>query len=266
MQDKNFEYKSWTDDSVFPSVDAPFFLDHVSRYYHACGFLDGNDSVLDVACGKGYGSAVLARNAGSVLGVDLNEDSLELARKSFPAKNLAFRSQDVLKLEELGRRFKLITAFEIIEHLDPSDTDRFLTGLKNCLEPGGLLLLSTPNHEVVLKAGVEVPPFHINNLSSTELSMLLRRHFPVVQMYGQYRARGTVKDLAFHLDYFSLRHRVRAMGRALRSEEKAVVAASRSERIWTPERMPKEVGEYRFSRWAWKQAGLTFAVCANGVA
>jgi len=256
-------YRSWDEDSVFPSVDAPFFLDHVSRYYHARNFFKPGASVLDVACGKGYGSAILAENAGEVLGIDLNEESLALARKHFGVPNLEFRSWDVLKLAELGRKFDVITAFEIIEHLEARDTHRFLTALGAGLKPGGGLLLSTPNHDVVTKAGVEVPPFHINNLKATELVRLLKRHFPGVRMYGQYRKRGAIQDLAFNLDVFSWRHRVRRVSRAFRQVRRSTGIESGSPRIWSLGQTPVEVADYRFSSWAWRQAGLTFAVCSN---
>ena len=267
MQPTSAPYRSWTEDSVFPSIHAPFFLDHVTRYYHARNFIKPTDSVLDVACGKGYGSAILASAAKTVVGIDLNETSLDLARRHFIQPNLTFQNQDVMKADQLGQRFDVITAYEIIEHLDAKDTDQFLAALKNSLKPGGKLLLSTPNHEVVLKAGVEVPEFHINNLTSGELSKKLRGHFPDVRIYGQYRRKGGLRDLIFHLDYFSWRHQLLALHRFIRrgkiisdAPKNAARTPSDSE-IWSPGQVPTEVQSYRFSPWVWKQAGLTFAVC-----
>ena len=48
--------------------------DHLERYRFARGFADGR-RVLDIACGAGYGSQMLAEaGAETVTGVDLNQD------------------------------------------------------------------------------------------------------------------------------------------------------------------------------------------------
>src|SRR5204862_7317000 len=124
-----------------------------------------------------------------VTGVDLNDASLALARAMFVADNLTFREGDVLKLDALGQRFDVVTAFEVIEHLPSSASDRFVAGMVGVLERGGVALFSTPNHDVVVKSGVAVPAFHINNLRPWELRRLLRRHFPRVRLFGQYPVR-----------------------------------------------------------------------------
>ncbi len=269
MQPTSTVYRAWKHDSVFPSTDDPFFLDHVSRYHYAEKFISPETTVLDVACGKGYGSAILSRQARSTLGIDLNPDSLAFAQAHFGCPSgLSFQAWDALAVDQLGQRFDLVVAYEVIEHLAPADTDRFLASLKRALSPGGKLLISTPNHEVVLKAGVEVPDFHINNLTSAEFKTALKRHFPRVELFGQYRQRGAWRDLCFHLDYLSLRHRIGFLKKALSARPPAPGLNPSSTMmsppaVWRPEQIVAESARYRFSKLVRKQAGLSFAVCSG---
>lgn len=255
----DLSYQQWEEDSVFPSLDDPFFPDHLARYYFAQNFIGPEARVLDVACGKGYGSAVLAKKAKTVLGIDLNQDSLVFARQYFGRPNIEFRSVDVHDSDQLGGTFDLVVAFEIIEHIDPPTTDRFLAALKRALRPGGIALISTPNHEIVKKSGVFVPPFHINNLSSRELKSCLRKHFSSVEILGQYRSRGTLHDICLHLDYWSLRHLLRARHHA--TPQGKVEPHRDHHKLWDGETTPHFLPQYRFSKLVAKQAGLSFAIC-----
>jgi len=255
-------YRSYEHDSVEASLSDPFFLAHVSRYYYAASKIQGREAVLDVACGKGYGSAVLALRAGSVLGVDLNEESLRIARETYVRANLAFEAHDVTRAERLGaagRKFDHIIAFEVIEHLAPELTDPFLKGLKTCLNPNGRLWLSTPNHAVVIASGVEVPDFHINNFTARAFRKKVLEHFPNSMFLGQYRRQGGLRDLAFRWDRWNLRHRLGPIKRQLLRSPEASPAGPQAP-AWKPERMPPEVSEYEFEEEVFPQAGLILSI------
>jgi 2-polyprenyl-3-methyl-5-hydroxy-6-metoxy-1,4-benzoquinol methylase len=261
-------YRSHDGDSVRPDTTSPFFLDHVARYWWAAGFTAGK-RVLDCATGRGYGAYVLSRSAAHVLGIDLNHASLEAARAMFSADNLVFETADVLDLARLGRRFDVVTAFEIIEHVPPSATERFVSGIATVLGIGGIALVSTPNHDVVTKSGVSVPEFHINNLRPSDLRRALRPHFSEVQVLGQFRDRHGLARWLFALDCYNLRH-------VVHRQVRRVAAIAGAPRTVTPpadhdqrdlvgreffERPAPGVEQYRFSARHWRQAGLSVAVC-----
>lgn len=258
------EYRAWEGDSVEPSLDDPFFLEHVSRYYHALQWVSPRAHVLDVACGKGYGTALLGRQAERALGIDLNEESLARARRQYGSERVEFKAWDVTRCEELGETFDVVVAFEILEHIPPGSTDAFLRGLRHVLRPGGFLLLSTPNHDVVTKSGSFVPPFHINNFKATELRELMLRYFPETRFFGQYRRRGALADAALHADVWSLRHsavvrRLRASLRARAGSGAGGAPGGKAERrVWDFANPPPELGEMAFSERAYRQAGLSF--------
>ncbi|EQC51765.1 bifunctional 2-polyprenyl-6-hydroxyphenol methylase/3-demethylubiquinol 3-O-methyltransferase UbiG [Bacteriovorax sp. DB6_IX] len=264
------EYKSYEGDSLELNPKSPFFLDHVSRYWWASNRLKGK-KVLDCASGKGYGSYILSKNASSVLGVDLNENSLELARAVFGhSENLDFKKFNVMKLAEMDIKFDAITAFEVIEHLDPQETDEFLQSLGSALSESGELILSTPNHDVVLKSRSDIPSFHINNFRASELKKALEKHFDEVVMIGQYRRRGWLYNSIFGLDFFNLRHSLKNFFKA----PSQTVEVSDDENMDRDEYMannpldkthferpPQEFHEYSFSSSHWRQAGLTVCLC-----
>jgi SAM-dependent methyltransferase len=254
-------YQAFEFDSLDLNPGSPFFWDHVSRYWWASGLVAGK-SVLDCACGKGYGSYILSHQARTVYGIDLNGRSLEIAGSTFRRPNLSFRSFDVLKIGVFDQPLDCVVAFEVIEHLPPETTGLFLAGIAAKLAPGGALLLSTPNHDVVVKSGVAVPEFHINNFPAKELKARLGEHFGSVEMLGQFRSRPWGENLVFSLDFWNLRHLLRRPGRA-----RSVLPAPAPERGRGEEvsryldSYPEQAREYRFSPWHWRQAGLTVAVC-----
>lgn len=266
-------YKTYRGDSLDLDAQSPFFWDHVVRYWWAADQAH-QLSVLDCATGKGYGAFIMSHTAKKVIGIDLNPHSIEVAKTSFSSQdNLTFKLQDILKLEELEEKFDLITAFEVIEHLPPELTDRFIASLANALKPNGKLLLSTPNHDVVMKSYVHLPSFHINNFQPNELKKALSKHFNHVEMLGQYKERYGIQKIIFNFDYLNLRHVIKNLFKPRpkhnpdhpdESEDSHDVIQGQKLRAESFSIKPtKEIQSYRFSAQHYRQAGLTVARCSR---
>jgi 2-polyprenyl-3-methyl-5-hydroxy-6-metoxy-1,4-benzoquinol methylase len=255
------QYQPYEFDSLDLDPNSPFFWDHLSRYWWA-GEKSRGLSVLDCACGKGYGSYILSHQAKSIAGVDLNENSLKIAAKNFKKENLSFHSFDVTKIQDYPLPLDMVVAFEVIEHLPPNLTETFLGGIAKKLQPNGTLLLSTPNHDVVEKSGVYVPDFHINNLRPWDLKTILERHFHSVTMLGQFQKRSFIYEAVFTFDYFNLRHLWKKPP-SKHPEKSSIQNTKVSQNEIHPflEKYPEQAKTYRFSPWHWRQAGLTVAIC-----
>jgi 2-polyprenyl-3-methyl-5-hydroxy-6-metoxy-1,4-benzoquinol methylase len=133
--------------------------EHVCRYVFAAQAARGR-RVLDIACGEGYGSAMLAEaGAASVLGVDVAQAAIDAAAARFVHPALAFRAGDAESLPAmLGQEplFDLVVSFETIEHV--AEVGPFLEGLRRVLAPEGMLMISAPNE--ITADGTSANPFH----------------------------------------------------------------------------------------------------------
>jgi SAM-dependent methyltransferase len=105
--------------------------------------LAAGERVLDLGCGAGGFTALLAGAGADVIGADVAESALARARAAHPG--LAFTLVPLdgpLPFEDNG--FSLVWASEVIEHV--ADTARWLSEVRRVLAPGGRLLLTTPAH------------------------------------------------------------------------------------------------------------------------
>lgn len=100
--------------------------------------------LLDVGCGAGIAAEALARNGFQVTGLDAGAALIEAAQAhADPALGISYRTATTADLIAEGARFPVITALEVIEHVD--DPAQFVADLARLLEPGGHLFLSTLN-------------------------------------------------------------------------------------------------------------------------
>lgn len=95
--------------------------------------------MLDLACGPGQVAGYLQQKGLEVLGLDLSERMVELARENFP--EVDFEVGDLLNLGDEGE-FAAITAFYAVVHLKDGQLPRALSEMFRALRPGGRLLLT----------------------------------------------------------------------------------------------------------------------------
>lgn len=163
--------------------------DHVARYAYASTLLAADHAittVLDAACGIGYGSQLLAQNpAWKVVALDRDEGALNYARGHYSAPNLRYAPADLCAPLALPERIDAVVSFETIEHLP--DAPAFLRTVKGLLRPGGALVCSTPN-ESTNPFNPQVFPYHIRHYTEPELVELLEAAgFEVVSILHQAR-------------------------------------------------------------------------------
>lgn len=183
----------FTGERYVPNLRDQIQHEHFHRYLLAAPLCGGKD-VLDVACGEGYGSALLATVARSVVGVDNSEEAISHAVASYgEARNVAFKIADVSKVIPLDSgSVDIIVSFETLEHLD--EQEAFIAECRRVLRSEGVLLLSTPNSEVYL-GGEGTNEFHKRELSRSELAELLGATFASVVIGGQQSDVGSLIDL-----------------------------------------------------------------------
>lgn len=151
--------------------------EHLARYRLAAQLAAGK-TVLDVACGEGYGSALLAAaGAASVVGVDVDADTVAHVAAHHPVDA---RLGDVAALPFDDGAFDLVVSFETIEHVQ--EPERALDELARVCAPEGLVVISTP---VAGQYQVE-NEFHVREFGHEEFAGLLRDRFPAVRLLFQH--------------------------------------------------------------------------------
>ena len=115
-----------------------FIEDQLKEY----GIQDGA-SVLDVGCGNGIISMHLGRLGYNVLGVELSEDALEVAKSNNDLPNVEFRKENAEKLKIEGLSFDVVICSEVLEHL--YEPENLLHPLHGLLKETGIFIVTVPN-------------------------------------------------------------------------------------------------------------------------
>jgi SAM-dependent methyltransferase len=164
-------------------------LEHRGRYDLA-GSICAGKNVLDVGCGTGYGTALLAQYARSVVGIDAAVEAIEFAKENFLRDNLRFEVLDITsseaenRLHEISRhKFDVVVCFELIEHL--SSPVSLLDLVKTVLRPGGRFIVSTPNSARPHRFTERENPYHVVEYEREGLRGLLGGRFKHVHVLSQ---------------------------------------------------------------------------------
>ncbi|MGX9145929.1 class I SAM-dependent methyltransferase [Mesorhizobium sp. 128a] len=164
---------------VAPTLDG-IRRDHRARYEFAAKILGKKKRVLDLACGVGYGSAILADAGHSVVGIDRSDAAIDYGRQHFRRKNVALRAGDISEADGYEpNAFQAAVCFETIEHLlDP------LEALKSLRKAAPTLIASVPNETVFPHGGRY--KFHYRHYTRAEFTALLEEAgYQVTGWYGQ---------------------------------------------------------------------------------
>jgi hypothetical protein len=183
-----------------------WFRRHLAVYEWIAARVAG-ERVIDMACGEGYGSDVLAASAASVIGVDANPEAHEHARLRYRRANLRFERDLV---ESFAEQADAVVFLQTIEHLqDPGavlEHYRSLVGGTSTQSGGlspdpavpaarpperGTVYVSTPNVLTLAPKGAERSdnPWHVHEYRAREFQALCAERFGTVEMYGLFHAR-----------------------------------------------------------------------------
>ena len=156
--------------------------EHLHRYLFARYLCRGMD-VLDIASGEGYGAALISQTARSVVGVEIDEASVQHATRAYTRPNLSFLKGDARAIPLPDASVDVVVSFETLEHF--FEHAAFMAEVRRVLRADGRLIISSPDRDVYSPLGGRVNPFHVNELSRAEFAALLHRQFAHVALYGQ---------------------------------------------------------------------------------
>lgn len=158
------------------------YNEHLIRYQFASQLVQGK-TVLDIACGSGYGSKLLAQaGAAKVIALDASQSVINEAQKNFFHDKIEFRVGEAEKIALEENTIDLAVSLETIEHLPEEEV--FLRELARVVKPDGLVVISTPNKKI----SQEKNPYHFKEFTRQEFERSLKRYFPFCLMINQSNA------------------------------------------------------------------------------
>ena len=169
---------TFTGERFLPGCAGEIAYEHWHRYAFARRFA-GDRRVLDVACGEGYGTALLGSVAKSVVGIDVDIKTIEHARATYgETARMRFVAASCAGLPLPSASVDLIVSFETIEHVSQTEQRQMLSEFARVLTREGALVISSPNKRLYSEARDYVNPFHVHELYREELAKLLSVNFP----------------------------------------------------------------------------------------
>ena len=157
-------------------------LEHLVRYNLLPGSIEM--TVLDLGCGAGHGSNMLAKKYKKVVGVDISEEAIGYAKNNWSLPNIEFVIGNSMDLPFEDNSFDVVASFEVFEHLN--DWKKFLSEIKRVLKPKGIVYISTPN-KTLYSPGTKKPinPHHVFEMTIPEFKEALDGYFEIEEFYGQ---------------------------------------------------------------------------------
>lgn len=181
MQD-SIKKLEFTGERYMPEITGNIELEHLHRYFLASQIVRGK-TVLDIASGEGYGSALLSETAQKVYGVDIAIDAIDHAKARYTQENLEFLQGSCAKIPLPDDSVDIVVSFETIEHHDQHE--EMMREIKRVLKSDGILVISSPDKENYTdKTGV-INPHHVKELYADEFKDLINVHFKHAAFYGQ---------------------------------------------------------------------------------
>jgi 2-polyprenyl-3-methyl-5-hydroxy-6-metoxy-1,4-benzoquinol methylase len=178
---------SLTGERTLPDVPAEnyWYRRHLVVYRWIAQRCAGLD-VVDMACGEGYGTNVLASSARRVTGVDANPEAHEHARLKYTRPGVSFVRDLVERYDE---QCDAVVFLQTIEHVQ--EPLKILEHFRSLLRPGGVAYVSTPNVLTLAPPGAEKSgnPWHVKEYRAGEFRALCEQAFARVEMLGLFHAR-----------------------------------------------------------------------------
>lgn len=153
---------------------------HIARYQWAATYVRPGDTVLDAACGLGYGSYLIqcGTMAAKTMGIDGSRYAIDYASANFTpmVSNLSF-SEGILPeaLDSIpDNSVDVVISFETLEHI--SEPETVLAEFNRVLTPGGRVIVSVPN-DWSDESGEDPNPFHLHVYTLDKLRDQLNKQY-----------------------------------------------------------------------------------------
>ncbi len=159
------------------------YLRHLFGYEFAKDKIPKNSFVLEVGCGEGYGTNLLAKKVGKIIGLDVDKKTIDHATKKYGSENCIFSLYDGKIIPYKGSIFDAVVSFQVIEHV--RDDANYVSEIFRVLKPEGIFLVTTPNATYRIQQGQKPwNRYHIREYYPDELETVLKNMFSDITIWG----------------------------------------------------------------------------------
>lgn len=133
-------------------------------------FQAGNTTVLDIGCFNGFFIKKLLLLGYDAQGIDFNKSAVAYGQEKLGLGS-RISTQTIEEIVVQGKRFDVITLFEVLEHLP--DMQVFMGNATKLLKDDGVIILSTPNNKMCWRPALDYPPHHLSRFTTKSLETFL---------------------------------------------------------------------------------------------
>jgi len=156
----------------------------LSRYKFVAKMLEGRERVLEVGCGDGFGTRVVAQAVERIVAVDFDHEFIDSATSTAsPKYRIEFRQHDVVKTPVRGD-FDAVYSLDVLEHIPAARERKFLSNMLAGLRASGVCIVGTPSLESQSYASRFSRMGHVNCKDQASLRRLMQAFFHNVFIFS----------------------------------------------------------------------------------
>lgn len=150
--------------------------DHKARYEFAKEWIIKNECkrVLDIGCGIGYGSFMIADYVDHITAIDISKEAYEIYKDNYRKSNIDYRIENILEAD-LTEHYDVVLAFEFLEHIQED-----VLAVQKVAKISDAIIGSAPN-ELKRPYRKNTNPYHFRHYTPREFKKLLKAQYPVLE-------------------------------------------------------------------------------------
>ena len=171
----------------------------LARYKFVAKMFSGLGDVLEIGCGDGLGTRLVQQEVGHVTALDFDKVFIDdFKQREDPDWPLTLKVHDMLDGSIEGQ-FDGIYSLDVLEHIQPSDEDRFIKNTLNSLKLNGSLIIGMPSIESQKYASAPSKAGHVNCKSAEDFKKLMEKYFYNVFIFS-------MNDEVLHTGFYQMSH------------------------------------------------------------
>ncbi|TRO50589.1 class I SAM-dependent methyltransferase [Candidatus Bathyarchaeota archaeon] len=158
--------------------------------------------LLDIGCGTGYWTQRISTVAKSILGIDINEAVLEIARSKEYACPTEYRVMDAYNMK-LEKKYDGVLASFMLSHVLKQDIPSWLKHIHNVLEPGASVFIADNTYIEGVGGKLQTKPgdpntYKLRTLNDGTQHLIVKNYFTteeLVQLFSEHSKGITEKNV-----------------------------------------------------------------------